>query len=45
MSTLTGGFGGDIVTTSSDIFLNFTSDETETRTGFKIKYDSGIKIF
>ena len=41
---LTGHIEYTVIPVEGLTFLRFTSDPSETRQGFKIKYESGIKI-
>ena len=34
-----------VVSTGPEIYISFLSDDTETASGFKIKYDAGKKGF
>ena len=41
IARLTGGFSNDVISTGRDIFITFLSDDTKTKTGFKIQFEAG----
>ena len=40
IARLTGIIPDDVISNGSDIYISFISDLTETRSGFKIKFDA-----
>ena len=44
IGALTGIQTSEIISSGSDIFLNFLSDDSENKAGFRIQYEPGIKL-
>ena len=41
LARLTGIFPDDVISTGTELYINFISDESETTLGFKIQFDAG----
>ena len=41
---LTGTQPSELITTGPDVYLKFESDSTETKTGFRIRYEPGKRF-
>ena len=43
LAVLTGIFPDDVISTGTELYINFVSDESETTAGFLIQFDAGKK--
>ena len=41
LALLTGIFPDDVISTGTELYINFISDESETAPGFLIQFDAG----
>ena len=41
IGTLTGDTASEVMSSGPDVFLNFKSDGSETKTGFRLQYEPG----